>query len=129
MNTYKVDYEGHVYNYDKLAAVFEDEITVEAKSANIEDIQDAVEKHDGRTYGSFYLHRAPVKVKRADAMVIAPRVHKTDANDRAIIRAALAALINEQGRRLNRIKGEGPAYEDAANKIARARDLMNFFND
>lgn len=57
MNTYKIDFEGHVYNSKGVFAYeIERTIIVVAKSADILDIQPAAEKWADKDFGSFYLH-------------------------------------------------------------------------
>lgn len=122
----KVTFEGHVYNYGKLASVVEDVIEIEVASDDIEVIQAEIEKQYGHTYGSFYLHLVEDVTNYTPTFIISPRDVKTSSNDRHIVRQALSALIEKHGRRLNRLTKEDK-IEEAADIIAHARDLLTRF--
>ena len=71
MNTYKIQFEGHARNLaGELIDTVEDTLVIEARSADIEDVQHAVEKSYGQEFGSFYLNTIEI-------VATATRIRKT----------------------------------------------------
>ena len=132
MYTIKVTFEGHVYNYGKLASVIEDTITITVPDCDVLTIQDEVEKQYGHSYGTFHVHK--VERPATGRVVIAPREHKTDINERAVITEALYALIRERSTKLRRSKGNSTTrarnlHAQWEDEIARAQDLLKQFQN
>ena len=126
--TLKVDFEGHVYNYGKLASVITDKITIQVADDNIETIQAEIERQYGHDYGSFHVHKVEDVTNYTPVIILGPRDVKTSLNDRRIIRDALVALIEKHGKRLNRLTTQDK-IDEAADAIAHARDLYTRFEE
>ena len=126
--TLKVDFEGHVYNYGKLASVIEDVITIEVANADIETIQAEVERQYIRTFGSFYVNKIEDVTNYTPTFIISPRDIKTSINDRAVIRDALACYVRDQNRKGQRAK-RASASDNAFDNAAHAQDLITRFEE
>lgn len=63
------------------------------------------------------------------AFVIAPKTYTTDINERRILADALKIFIRHQRSALRKVKAGDIAADRAADKIARAEDLLCVFDD